>query len=65
MRVHDSQAYGKMNETRDRISRVLKLREIQSIIVKTKTVHTLVGLDISAWALETPTSVVDWAQSTN
>ena len=28
MRVHDSQAYGKMDVTRERISRILGLREI-------------------------------------
>ena len=28
MRVHDSQAYSKMDVTRDRISRILELREI-------------------------------------
>ena len=28
MRVHDSQAYRKMNVTRERISRILELREI-------------------------------------
>ena len=28
MRIHDSQAYRKMDVTRERISRILKLREI-------------------------------------
>ena len=28
MRVHDSQAYKKMDVTRERVSRILKLREI-------------------------------------
>ena len=32
MRVHDSQAYRKMDLTRERISRILELREILSSI---------------------------------
>ena len=31
MRVHDSQAYRKMNVTRERISRILELREIHRL----------------------------------
>ena len=40
MRVHDSQAYRKMDVIRERISRVLELREI---LLSTETVFSLVN----------------------
>ena len=42
MRVHDSQAYRKMNVTRERISRILELREILSFQIGFSLVNAAV-----------------------
>ena len=47
MRVHDSQAYRKMNVTRERISRILELREI---LLSIQTAFSLVNAAV-VWAI--------------
>ena len=49
MRVHDSQAYRKMDVTRERISRILKLREI---LLSFKTGFSLVNAAVACAILE-------------
>ena len=44
MRVHDSQAYRKLDVTRERISRILELREIPLSI---QTVFSLVNAAVA------------------
>ena len=60
MRVHDSQAYRKMDVTRERISRILELREI---LLSTKTGFSLVNAAFVCAILESisglePSSVI-------
>ena len=60
MRVHDSQAYRKMDVTRDRISRILELREITLSI---QTSFNLVNAAVVCAILEStsgwePSSVI-------
>ena len=59
MRVHDSQAYRKMDVTRERISRILELREILSF----QTGFSLVNAAVVCAILESiaslePSSVI-------
>ena len=49
MRVHDSQAYRKMDVTRERISRILELREI---LLSTQTGFSLVNAAVVCAFLE-------------
>ena len=49
MRVHDSQAYKKMDVTRERVSRILKLREI---LLSFKTGFSLVNASVVCAILE-------------
>ena len=53
VRVHDSQAYRKMEVTRERINRILKLREIllliQWLLDEDKKQATQVGFSVNAW----------------
>ena len=49
MRVHDSQAYRKMDVTRERISRILELREI---LLSYQTVFSLVNAAVVCAILE-------------
>ena len=53
MRVHDSQAYSKMDVTRERISRILELREI---LVSNKTGFSLVNAAVVCAILESSIS---------
>ena len=60
MRVHDSQAYRKMNVTRERISRILELREI---LLPIQTVFSLINAAVVYAVLESisglePSSVI-------
>ena len=60
MRVHDSQAYRKMDVTRERISRILELREI---LVSILTGFSLVNAAVACAILESnsglePSSVI-------
>ena len=60
MRAHDSQAYRKMNVTRERISRILELREILLLF---ETGFSLVNVDVVCAILESisglePSSVI-------
>ena len=60
MRVHDSQAYRKMNVTRERISRILELREI---LLSFQTSFNLVNAAVVCAILESisglePSSVI-------
>ena len=60
MRVHDSQAYRKMDVTRERISRILKLREI---FLSFQTGFNLVNVAVVCAILESisdlePSSVI-------
>ena len=60
MRVHDSQAYGKMDVTRECISRILELREI---LLSIQTGFTLVNAAVVCAILESisglePSSVI-------
>ena len=60
MRVHDSQAYRKMDVTRERISRILELREI---ILSIQTGFSLVNAAVACAILENisglePSSVI-------
>ena len=60
MRVHDSQAYRKMNVTRERISRILELREI---LLSFKTGFNLVNAAVICAIVESisglePSSVI-------
>ena len=60
MRVHDSQAYRKMDVTRERTSRILELREmLLSFLAGFNLVNTTVVCAIleSIWGLE-PSSVI-------
>ena len=50
MRVHDSQAYRKMDVTRERISRILKLREI---LLSFQTGFDLINAAVVCAILET------------
>ena len=50
MRVHDSQAYRKMDVTRERISRILELREI---LLSIKTGFSNVNVAVACVTLET------------
>ena len=49
MRVHDSQAYRKMDVTRERISHILELREI---LLSTQTGFSLVNAAVACAILE-------------
>ena len=49
MRVHDSQAYRKIDMTRERISRILELREI---LLTFQTIFNLVSATVSCAILE-------------
>ena len=60
MRVHDSQAYRKMDVTRERISRIFELREI---LLSIQTGFSLVNATVACAILESisglePSSVV-------
>ena len=60
MRVHDSQAYRKMDETKERISRILELREI---LLSIQTGFSLVNAAVICAILESisglePSSVI-------
>ena len=60
MRVHDSQAYRKMDVTRERINRVLELREI---LLSFQTGFSLVNAAVACVILESisdlePSSVI-------
>ena len=60
MRVHDSQAYRKMDVTRERISRILELREI---LLSIQTGFSLVNAAVACAVLESisrfePSSVI-------
>ena len=60
MRVHDSQVYRKMNVTRERISRILELREI---LLSIQTGFSLVNAAVACDILESisglePSSVI-------
>ena len=60
MRVHDSQAYRKMDVTRERISRILELREI---LLSIQTGFSLVNAAVVSAILESisglePSSVI-------
>ena len=60
VRVHDSQAYRKMGVTRDRISRILELREI---LLSIQTGFSLVNAAVASAILESvsglePSSVI-------
>ena len=54
MRVHDSQAYRKMEVTRERISRILELREI---LTSFKTGFNLVNAAVACATLENITGL--------
>ena len=54
MRVHDSHAYRKMDVTRERISRILALREI---LLSIQTVFSLVNVAVACAILESISSV--------
>ena len=49
VRVHDSQAYGKMDVTRERISSILELREI---LLSIQTCFSLVNVAVACAILE-------------
>ena len=60
MRIHDSQAYRKINVTRERIRRILELREI---LLSFQTVVSLVSAAVACAILESisglePSSVI-------
>ena len=63
MRVHDSQEYRKMDVTRERISRILELREILSFILSFHTGFNFVNAAVACAILDSisglePSSVV-------
>ena len=51
MRVHDSQAYRKMDVTRERVSRILELREI-GLLMSIQTGFSLVNAAVVCVILE-------------
>ena len=55
MRVHDSQAYRKMNVTREHISRILELREI---LLSIQIGFGLVNAAVACAILESTSSVI-------